>query len=219
MKTALITGASRGIGRAATERFLAGGWAVVGTSTTGDSPVKQPMLRMYPLNLLDAGSIRDFADGIARSVGRVDVLVNNAAVSLDGDDGDGLSVDTLRKTLDVNLVGLIDLTERLLPVIGDGGHIINLSSGLGSITGSPGSFAPAYSISKAAVNMYTRKLAARLERRGVTVSSFDPGWVRTDMGGGGATRDPREPAEELFHLAAAGAETGRFWHRGKTRAW
>jgi NAD(P)-dependent dehydrogenase (short-subunit alcohol dehydrogenase family) len=219
MKTALITGVSRGIGRATAEKFLAGGWAVIGTSTSGSSPVKHPVLQVHTLNLLDAGNIREFADGIARSVGRIDVLVNNAGVSLNGDDGAGLPVDTLRKTLDVNLVGLIDLTERLLVAVGDGGHIINLSSGLGSITGSPGSFAPAYSISKAAVNMYTRKLAARLQGRGITVSSIDPGWVKTDMGGSGATRDPREPAEEIFQLAAARVESGLFWHRGKQRAW
>jgi NAD(P)-dependent dehydrogenase (short-subunit alcohol dehydrogenase family) len=67
--------------------------------------------------------------------------------------------------------------------------------------------------------MYTRTLASRLKDRNITVSSFDPGWVKTDMGGKGALREPSEPAEELFELATSKVESGYFWHQGRKKAW
>ena len=219
MKNVLITGASRGIGKAVADEFLRHGWSVTGTSTTGDARTAATGISLHRLNLAEPGSIREFSEKItARGTG-IDVLVNNAGIARDRR-GPELPIDILRATLEVNLVGLIDLTERLLPVIVDGGHIINISSGLASLSGDgPGAYSPAYSISKAALNMYTRVLAVRLGARKITVSSVDPGWVRTDMGGAGAPRDPSEPAAELYALVHAGVESGLFWHHGKKRSW
>jgi NAD(P)-dependent dehydrogenase (short-subunit alcohol dehydrogenase family) len=111
------------------------------------------------------------------------------------------------------------LTERLLPYMNDGGHIVNMSSGSASLTQFVGAYVPSYKISKVAVNMYTRTLAARLADRKITLSSFNPGWVRTDMGGPGATRDPSQPARELYELATSDVETGYFWYRCRKMPW
>ena len=218
MKTVVITGTSRGIGKAIARKFLDEGWKVIGTSTTGKSPLINVNLQMYALDLTRIDQILSFSATLEGTKGTIDVLINNAGISLPGDT-EHFSLEVLRQTLEVNLIGLITLTEALLPVILDGGHIINMSSGLASLTEDMGTWSPAYSISKAAVNKYTKHLADVLQARRIIVSSFDPGWVRTDMGGMNAPRDPSEPAQELFQLATAKVESGFFWKGGRKRTW
>jgi len=219
MNRVLITGVSRGIGKSIAEKFLQEGWSVIGTSTSGTSPIDHRALTVHVLNMLDPKSIKKFADTIIGSKNAINVLINNAGISVKNDGNQFVVIDSLRKILEVNLIGLIDLTERLLPAILKGGHVINMSSGLASLTERSGTYAPAYSISKVALNMYTRILASRLEGKGVIVSSIDPGWVRTDMGGSAAPRDPSEPADEAFALATSNVDSGNFWHRGRKRSW
>ncbi len=214
MKTVLITGVSRGIGKAAAEKFLKEGWLVTGTSTTGKSPIKNQNLAVHKLDLLDGESIRQ----LARKIGKIDVIVNNAGIFIDRGKSN-INSEALRKTLEVNLIGLADLTDRLLPRVNEGGSIVNVSSSLGSITEFGGHYAPAYQISKGALNMYTRALASTLKKRGIRVAAIDPGWVKTDMGGKGADREPKEPAEEIYELATKKIDSGYFWHRGKKRSW
>jgi NAD(P)-dependent dehydrogenase (short-subunit alcohol dehydrogenase family) len=218
VKKVLITGVSRGIGKATAEKFLEEGWQVLGTSTSGQAPIKDGNLKLLKLELLDSRSIQSLFEEIDKAAERLDVLINNAGASYDRGAG-FISIEILRKTLEVNLIGLIDLTQRLLPHINDGGHIINISSGSGSLTEFRGSWAPAYSISKASLNMYTRILAGQLRNRNITVSSLTPGWVRTDMGGPGAPRDPKEPAREIYDLANSKVESGFFWSQGHKRDW
>ncbi len=218
MKTAVITGTSRGIGRATAQKFLDEGWSVVGTSTSGKSPLIHQNLRMFGLNLADPADITAFVAALKARTITPDVLINNAGVGLPADT-ETISVEVLRTTLEVNLIGLVALTEEVQPLMPDGGHIINLSSSMASLTQFMGTWSPAYKISKVAVNMYTRHLADVLKTRRILVSSFDPGWVRTDMGGSNAPRNPVEPATELFQLATSQVDTGLFWRGGKQRAW
>jgi NAD(P)-dependent dehydrogenase (short-subunit alcohol dehydrogenase family) len=218
MKKVLITGVSRGIGKATAEKFLDEDWQVLGTSTSGKAPIENSNLNLYQLDLLDSISIQAFFAEIDRAGERFEVLINNAGASFDRG-ARNVSIDNLRKTLEVNLIGLIDLTQKLLVHIDAGGHIINISSGSGSLTEFKGSWAPAYSISKAALNMFTRILAHQLRSRNITVSSLTPGWVRTDMGGPGAPRDPAEAAREIYDLAVSEVESGCFWSQGHKRAW
>jgi NAD(P)-dependent dehydrogenase (short-subunit alcohol dehydrogenase family) len=218
MKKVLITGVSRGIGKATAGKFLEEGWRVLGTSTSGKAAINNDNLQMYKLQLLDSQSVQSLSAEIEKAGERFDVLINNAGASYDRG-AEFISIDNLRKTLEVNLIGLIDLTQRLLPHVSDGGQIINISSGSGSLTEFRGSWAPAYSISKAALNMYTLILAGQLRNRNITVSAFTPGWVRTDMGGPGAPRDPKEPAREIFDLVNSRVESGFFWSQGHKRNW
>jgi NAD(P)-dependent dehydrogenase (short-subunit alcohol dehydrogenase family) len=219
MNTAVITGASRGIGKATAAEFFHHGWSVIGTSTSGRG-WSHDHLSWIALDLAESRSIATAADAIT-SRGAFDVLINNAGTMPRGgaENSGDIAVSALREVLEVNLIGTIDFTERVLPAIKSGGHIVLLGSGLGALNGVSGPWWPSYSISKAALSMYTQRLAHRLKGRKITVSIVSPGWVKTDMGGKDAPRNVAEPAREIFDLATSAVPTGRFWESGKQIAW
>ena len=220
MKTVIITGISRGLGGAIAKKFLDGGYFVIGTSTSGKAEFPREGLQVVALDLSEPQSIKAAVGAIREIAKEVDILVNNAGVLLEREDEYDITIEKLRKTLEVNLIGTIDFTEQLLPNLVKGGHIVNVSSASGSLTDSlEDPDAPAYRISKAALNMYTKVLAERLKRQEIIVSSVHPGWVQTDMGGKNAPRSPKEPAEEIYTLAVSPVETGQFWYKGKKRDW
>jgi NAD(P)-dependent dehydrogenase (short-subunit alcohol dehydrogenase family) len=227
MKIVLITGIGRGIGRALAEKFLAEGYAVIGTTLSSAAPIGNANLKTFPLDLSSPESIKDCAEKIMGSGAKIDILINNAGVLFDGEETH-LIADRLRKTLEVNLIGTADFTERIVPMMNKDGHIICISSQAGSITDMDHIedshfpyYYPAYKISKCALNMYVRTLAARLHHEGVgiIVSAVHPGWVRTDMGGKEAPTAPEEAALGIFKLAVSRPETGRFWYDGKKFPW
>jgi NAD(P)-dependent dehydrogenase (short-subunit alcohol dehydrogenase family) len=219
MNTAIITGASRGIGKATAAEFLRHGWNVIGTSTSGDG-WRHDHLSWITLDLAKPSSIATAAEAIT-SRSKFDALINNAGtMPRDGEENSGeILVSALRQVLEVNLIGTVDFTERVLPAAKAGGHVIFLGSGLGSLNDVSGPWWPSYSISKAALSMYTQKLAHRLKGRNITVSIVSPGWVKTDMGGKDAPREVTEPAREIFRLATSPIPTGRFWQSGGEIAW
>ena len=228
MKTVLITGASRGIGRAEAEKFLKEGYSVFGTSLDGTLPFSNENLKAFQLDLVSSESIKKCADTIISSGTKIDILINNAGALFDEDETRTV-IDKLRKTLEVNLIGTIDFTEQIIPAMNKDGHILNTSSQAGSLDEAIGHLEdshepyhyPSYKISKCAINMYTRTLALRLhhEKTGIIVSSINPGWVRTDMGGNEAPILPEEAAEHIFKLAISRPETGQFWFNGKKYPW
>jgi len=221
MKTIIITGASRGIGKATTKKFLLEGWYVIGTSSSGTIDVHNENFIPIQLDYLQKDTINKAAQMVVQLNKRIDVLVNNAAIG-EEENGEGINIEILRKTLEINLIGTADFTNRMLPLLADKAHIINISSQLGSLNDfylASDWVTPSYQISKAALNMFTCTLAALLEKKRVMVSSLDPGWVKTDMGGQEATRIPEEPANEIYELATSKPETGQFWRSGKKRNW
>jgi len=227
MKNVLITGVGRGIGKALAEKFLAENYEMLGTTEDGTIPYSNNNLTVYRLDLTSTELIGEVSKKIAESGKKIDILINNAGVLLD-DEKTKVSVDDLRKTLEVNLIGTIDFTEHIIPLINKDGHIVNISSQAGSLNDvenfthshAPLRY-PAYKISKAALNMYTRTLALRLqnEQTGIVVSSVHPGWVKTEMGGDEAPMTPEEAAEHIFKLAVSCPETGEFWFKGEKHPW
>lgn len=220
MKTALITGISRGIGRALAERFLQNGDFVIGTSTSGNSDLDHQNFITFQLDLADPASIESCAASIAALNKPIDILINNAGTHSGFDVHPTINVEYLRRTLEVNLLGTVDLTERMIPIIRKGGNIINISSRKGSLelTQGSGSNWPDYKISKCALNMVTRIIADRLNGK-ITVSSVHPGWVKTEMGGSGTDLEPEEAAEDIFTLANSQVESGQFWFKGEKFPW
>jgi NAD(P)-dependent dehydrogenase (short-subunit alcohol dehydrogenase family) len=226
-KCVLITGIGRGIGKALTLRFLSAGYRVMGTTTDGLSDITHPDLTVYKLLLEQPADIDSLATHIKENGTRFDILVNNAGAIFDEDET-AVKIDKLRQTLEVNLVGTINLTENLIPFMDTGSHIVNISSTAGSLgemddiahSHSPYHY-PAYKISKCALNMYTRTLAARLDHEGrdIVVSSMHPGWVKTNMGGDNATLTPDEAANSIFEMSVKRPETGQFWFGDKKLPW
>lgn len=219
-KTVFITGASRGIGRALTEKFLSEGYEVIGTSTSGKVDIDNKSLTILKLDLSLSKSIEDCVKKFAKFDKKIDILINNAGIYANNEDPT-MKIEYLRKTLEVNLIGTIDLTEKLIPFVKEGGKIINISSRAGSITHvgiKKNVDYPDYRISKTALNMYTKTLSIRLEGK-ILVASIHPGWVETDMGGKGATFKPHESAENIYNKIITLKESGGFWFKQDRLEW
>ena len=219
MKNILISGTSRGIGRATAEMFLKNGWKVFGTSTTGEMPFSDPNLTSFQLDLSDLHSIENFKKSFGTT--GIDVLLNDAGIGLDETEAPPIVIDVLRKDLEVNLFGTIQFTESVLENINPGGKIISISSMMAALNQDFEYGDPSYRISKAALNMFVINLARdpRIKDKNISVCSFDPGWVQTDMGGPQAPRKPEEPAQELYDLATKGFENGKFYQGTSIRDW
>lgn len=213
MKTLVITGISRGIGLETAKFFLNKGWSVIGTSTKGSTPLKHNNLKIYKLNLMYSHEI----DHFVKEVPQFDLLINNAAVLLDAWNENKISITRLKETFAINVFGTIELTEKCIPMLNPGAQIVNISSGWGAFSSNNSAYEPHYKMSKACLNMYTKLLAERLPN--FTISSFDPGWVKTSMGTAGAEKLPSETAAELYALINSKKESGYFWYEGRIRDW
>lgn len=223
MKNVLITGVDGGIGRVLALKFLNEGFFVLGTILGDDVNWQHDNLKLFKLDLSQVDNINKCVEDILNFNQTIDILINNAGILIDKEE-EGVVVEKLRKTLEVNLIGTIDFTEKILPIVKEGGHIINISSSAGSLAlvGSgkshyPGHY-PAYKISKAALNMYTRTLAFRLKDK-VIVSAVNPGWVKTSMGGQEADLEPEIVADNIFNFAVSKPESGNFWFNGDKMPW
>jgi NAD(P)-dependent dehydrogenase (short-subunit alcohol dehydrogenase family) len=176
----------------------------------------------FQLDVADDASVRRLAEDVARELGGADVVVNNAAILYDtwarGVDADLAEV---HEAMEVNLFGAWRMAEAFIPLLrrSEHGRIVNVSSQGGSLASMSGG-APAYSISKAALNGLTRVLAAELRGDGILVNSICPGWVATDMGGPGG-----RPVEEGAASVVWGAllpddgPTGGFFRDGRPLPW
>jgi len=169
------------------------------------------------LEITDSASRQSVVDTLKSQKISIDILVNNVGTWDTQDEGPEINEGALRKTLETNLIGPIAFTESLLPFLNDKSHIINISSRRASLEQATYSLYPAYSISKVGLNMFTRKLAARLEGNTV-VSSVHPGSVKTEMNPEGEV-SAEESAQDIFNLATSRPQTGMFWYKGSLMAW
>jgi NAD(P)-dependent dehydrogenase (short-subunit alcohol dehydrogenase family) len=223
----IVTGAGRGLGLALARALSARGHLVAGTvrdPAGADALAVLPGVTVEQLDLADGDALPGKVASIADRLGGVDVVINNAAIN-------AMSVGGGRATLSVRTMETapmlelfrVDVVAPLLVVRGaldhlvrsPRGRVINVTSWLGSIGGYATDSAVNYGYrsAKAALNMATRALAAELEPEGVTAVVVNPGWMRTDMGGGDkADLDPDHVAEGIVELAGGltMADTGRF---------
>jgi NAD(P)-dependent dehydrogenase (short-subunit alcohol dehydrogenase family) len=231
-RVALVTGANRGIGFETARQLLAKGLTVV-LAGRDDAALDracrnlpEPDRRRASTVRMDVASIDSIA-AAERSVtersGPVDVLVNNAAVLLHEHDAVlAIPRDAYRRTFETNVFGVIEVCRAFAPSMARTGYgrIVNVSSGAGQLA-TMSTYAPAYSMSKAALNAFTRILAHTYRGNGVLVNAVDPGWVRTDMGGPSAPRSPQEGADTIVWLATLpdGGPTGGFFHDREAIDW
>ncbi len=215
-KTALVTGASRGIGKATALRLLEENYRVIGTSVSGSNMnIIHPHFAPMKLDLTSAQEIRTFPAKLKELTSGVDLLVNNAGVGSDVPLSEPETV-TFCHTFQVNVYGLVMLTEALLPAIRVGGQVLMLSSAM-SLPAHIAPNGPAYRMSKAAVNVYVKMLSQRLVDRNIKVNALEPGWVKTDMGGQDAPVTPEEAADFIYHVIDTGLVTGHFWSYAERR--
>jgi NAD(P)-dependent dehydrogenase (short-subunit alcohol dehydrogenase family) len=230
VKTALITGANKGIGREvarqlAGKRFhvFVGARNIKAGRKAADEIAKQGGKATFlEIDIADNNSVTGAARGFSKISNHLDVLVNNAAIVADEDDAIlQVSDDLLRKTLETNTLGALRVTRAFLPFLekSQAPRVINVSSGSGQLTDGADGWAPAYSVSKTALNGVTSQLATALPK--VAVNSVCPGWVRTDMGGENANRSVEEGADTIVWLAAEAPQklSGKFLRDRKEIPW
>ena len=228
---ALITGANRGLGLETARQLLARGLHVVLAGRDDDALDRafrsfdraSEQAMTVRMDVTNPESIRSAQRAVAGRFGGVDILVNNAAVLLfENEDVLSIPLDAYRRTFETNLFGAIEVSRVFAPAMAQSGYgrIVNVSSGAGQLA-RMSDYAPAYSMSKAALNAFTRILAHTYQGSGVLVNAADPGWVRTDMGGPSAPRSPREGVDTIVWLATLPDDgpTGGFFHDRQPIAW
>jgi NAD(P)-dependent dehydrogenase (short-subunit alcohol dehydrogenase family) len=230
-RVALVTGANRGIGLEVVRQLARRGFDVLlGARDAGKGEAAADALKgqglkvtYVPLDVTDAGSVETAARFVAERFGRLDVLVNNAAILYDSwQRAAEADLDTVREAFETNTLGPWRMSQAFLPLLGRSGHgrIVNVSSESGSLDAMGGG-TPAYGVSKAALNVLTRKLADELRPSRVLVNSVCPGWVATEMGGADAPRTVEEGAASVVWAATLpdSGPTGGFFRDGEPLAW
>jgi len=241
-KIAFITGANRGIGFETAKRLgELGITVVIGVRdlAKGLEAVKQletlgitAEATVYDAN--QPGSADAVYGYLNRHFGKLDILVNNAGVSneqlMGKNNSSSLSTHVLQQTFQTNVFAVVELTQKLLPLIkkAPAGRIVNLSSILASLTlhSMPNSpidpaKAFAYNASKTAINAYTIHLAAELRDTNIKVNSAHPGWVKTELGGPGAPMEIADSYKTSVYLATLEEKgpSGGFFHEAEALPW
>jgi NAD(P)-dependent dehydrogenase (short-subunit alcohol dehydrogenase family) len=232
---AVVTGGNRGMGLPSCRALAEAGFHVLLASRELEAGKRaaRPLcdeglsVEAVKLEMTSQADIDALASYLKSTHDRVDVLINNAGILIDGDldhptsicDAD---VEVIRKTLEVNAIGPIMLTSALLPLMRQAnyGRIVNISSGMGQLADMGGQH-PGYRISKTALNAATRIFAAELEGSNITVNSVCPGWVRTDMGGANADRSVEQGIDTAIWLATSSDTrlTGGYYRDRKLIDW
>ena len=232
-RVALVTGGNRGIGFESCHQLARSGFTVL---LTARDPSKGNMaanklvknegldVTFYLLDVTNKDQIMNISRQVEHRYGRLDVLVNNAAILYDTwQHAIDTDLEVVNQALVTNVYGPWRLCQAFIPIMKRNGYgrIVNISSLGGSLYYMQEGGTPAYSISKAALNVLTRKLAAELQRTGILVNSIDPGWLATDMGGPGG--GPVEKGTRGIVWAATlpddGPSGGFFDTYGKSVPW
>jgi NAD(P)-dependent dehydrogenase (short-subunit alcohol dehydrogenase family) len=224
--TALITGASRGIGREVARSLVSEGWRVL--AGVRDPKSAPPGTRVEVVDVGDAESIKALANRLLEQDERLDALVNNA----------GIYQGSAREVWKVNVLGPLRLTLALEPLLAPGARVVMVTSGLGRLSAQPASLVRllsnpdlsladieslakqppgGYGTSKAALDAMARLFAKKLHPRGILVNAISPGWARTDMGGAGAPRSVQQGAASVLWgvRLPPGGPTGGVYEDGK----
>lgn len=238
-RIAIVTGGNRGIGFEIARQLLAPAIkpaikVVIGSRDDGKGRAAAARLSdqgadvaAVQLDVTDPESIASAVTAIEKQHGPIDILINNAAILIDGPGGFASSLfdmtdETLRRTFETNVLGPAHLIKAVVPGMRQRGfgRVVNVSSRAGQLSGMGSGF-PAYRMSKTALNALTRIAAAEANHPNILINAMCPGWCRTDMGGAGADRSPEEGARTAVWLATSDKVkvTGGFFQDEKQIAW
>lgn len=232
-RIALVTGSNKGIGFELVKQLAQAGVTTVLSARTelaGQQACHQLhsiglQISFIQLDVTDPTCIAEAAEHLRSCYGKLDILVNNAGILPDADsEASGLTVspDVVRRVFETNTLGPLQVSQAMIPLLrlSPAGRIINISSGMGSLSDMDGGY-PAYRISKTALNAVTRILAGELANTNITVNSVCPGWVKTDMGGPNAERTPAQSVAGILPLLLSEDTrfNGQFLRDGKPIPW
>lgn len=231
-KVALVTGANRGIGLQVCRDLASQGIDVILTARDKvKGNVSAEMLqneglnvRFMQLDVTNSEQIQQVVRDIIDHFGRLDILINNAAVYADpGLNIQNLSSELLESSLQINTIGPFNIIQTVLPYMlhQESGRIINVSSGAGEME-SLNATTSAYRLSKFALNGLTIMFADSVERYdNILINAVCPGWVRSDMGGQNAPRSIEKGAETIVWLAMNESQkiSGKFFRDKKVISW
>lgn len=219
-KLAIVTGANRGIGLEISKQLLDNNFKVVLTARDerkGKQVVEKigsENLFFHQLDVTNISSIRTLHSYIKKKFDKLDVLINNAGVYVDGGHSFfDLPDDRMKMTMEINLMGPWRVTSQFIDLLrkSKDARVIHISSRAGQST-SLSSSTPSYRVSKAGLNAMTQVMASELSSSKITVNSVCPGWVRTEMGGSAAPRSIEEGADTAVWLATRKEkQSGKFF--------
>ncbi|MCU7853032.1 MAG: SDR family oxidoreductase [Candidatus Thiodiazotropha sp. (ex Monitilora ramsayi)] len=231
---AVVTGAYRGLGYETCRQLAKSDYAVILTArkpALGEQAAKTLReagldVTFHVLDVTQQSSIQQLADYLKKQPGQLEVLVNNAGIFPDPapwkETSSVFSADLsqIREGLETNTLGPLLLCQALIPLMGDRGRIVNLSSGMGQLSEMNGC-CPAYRLSKTALNAVTRIFADELKNSGIKINSVCPGWVRTEMGGDEAPLSIEQGAQGILWAATLPDDgpSGGFFRHGEAIEW
>jgi NAD(P)-dependent dehydrogenase (short-subunit alcohol dehydrogenase family) len=229
-KIILITGSNKGIGYEIARQCSKLGFFVI-ISGRDETRLKTALenLRKEKINadslLMDVSSLESIENAAKLFTSKklkLDVLVNNAGINIKGDN-QLLQNDKniLDQTINTNSYGPLFVTKAFLPFIESPGRIVMISSGGGVLNGEVAGWSPAYCVSKTLLNAITKQLAHELKDKNISVNAVCPGWVRTDLGGAGATRTVEKGGETPVWLSSEASQdlTGLLFRDKKVISW
>lgn len=227
-KTILVTGSNKGIGFEIVKQLAKLGHTVIltardekkGVDALAKLKIENLTVHFIQLDITSEQSIKRAAEQIKLNFGKLDVLINNAAILLK-EDQTLLTSDwnSIQQTIQANAIAQLNVVRNFQSLLPNGGRIIFTSSEGGSMTDPVGGWSPAYCISKSMLNAITRHLAYEMSNR-ISVNAFCPGWVKTDMGGKSAPRNVEQGADTAVWLSTADKiSTGKFYRDRKEISW
>ena len=204
-RTAVVTGAGRGLGLEFARQLVQRGVAVLGTVRKPSPALEEVGATALQLDVADADAIASFPEQVREHCARVDLLINNAGINSRGVGAGHANVrlgqlepEGILRMVRINAVAPVLVAQSLSGLLADDAKVVSVSSWLGSIAKKSSGGNYGYCASKTTLNMLVRALAFDLAPRGITSVVVNPGWVSTDMGGAKATLTPQQSVEGLL---------------------